>query len=116
MCHALIIEDEPVIAFHIGDVVEEAGAKSIAFAQTELEAVSAAMEHKPDIIVSDVKLLTGSGPEAVTSIRLRIGRVPAIFVTGNPEELDGYDHDGIMEKPFEADRLRQEVAKLAALC
>jgi CheY-like chemotaxis protein len=116
MCHALIIEDEPLIAFHIGDVVEAAGARSIAYAQTELEAISAAMERKPDIIVSDVKLATGTGPDAVTSIRAQVGRVPAIFITGNPEALDAYDHDGVMQKPFQADRLKQQVARFAADC
>lgn len=95
MCHALIIEDEAVIAFHIADIIEQGVAKSIAFTQTELEALSAAMQRGPDIIVSDVKLLTGSGPDAVTSIRLRMGRVSAVFITGNPEALDGYDHDGL---------------------
>lgn len=116
MCHALVIEDEAVIAFHIGDLVEQAGATTVSYAQTELEAVSAAMERKPDVIISDVKLLTGTGPAAVTSIRLRVGRVPAIFITGNPEALDGYDHDGVMEKPFQEDRLKATVARFAADC
>lgn len=116
MCHVLVIEDEAVIAFHIGDVVEQAGAKTVAYAQTELEAVSAALEQRPNIIVSDVRLLTGTGPDAVTSIRLQVGRVPAIFITGNPEALAGYDHDGVMEKPFEADRLKATVARLALDC
>lgn len=116
MCHALIIEDEPIIAFHIGDLVEQAGAMTISYAQTELEAVSAALEHKPDIIVSDMRLLAGSGRDAVTSIRLRVGHVPAIFITGNPEALEGDDHDGLMEKPFEEDRLKAIVARFAADC
>lgn len=116
MCHALIIEDEAVIAFHIADIIEQGVAKSIAFTQTELEALSAAMQRGPDIIVSDVKLLTGSGPDAVTSIRLRMGRVSAVFITGNPEALDGYDHDGLMEKPFADERLRQTFADLATTC
>lgn len=116
MCHALVIEDEAVIAFHIGDAVEQAGVTTISYAQTELEAVSAAMAHKPDIIVSDVRLLTGSGPDAVTSIRQRVGRIPAIFITGNPEALDGYDHDGVMVKPFQADLLKETVARFAADC
>lgn len=116
MFHALIIEDEALIAFQIADVVEQAGASSIAFAQTELEAISAAMERRPDIIVSDVMLLTGNGPDAVTIIRLRLGRIPAVFITGNPEVLAGYDHDGLMEKPFEEERLRQTVARVAAVC
>lgn len=74
------------------------------------------MQHRPDIIVSDVRLLTGTGPAAVSSIRSQVGRVPAIFITGNPEALDGYDHDGLMAKPFETDRLRASVARLAAAC
>jgi CheY-like chemotaxis protein len=112
----LIIGDEPVIAFHIGDVVEEAGATSVTFAQTELEALRAAMARRPDIIVSDVSLLTGTGPDAVTSIRLCVGRVPAIFITGNPEALDRYDHDGVLGKPFESDQLKQQVERLAVGC
>ncbi|MEW9856532.1 response regulator [Novosphingobium sp. M1R2S20] len=116
MCHALIIEDEAVIAFHIGDLVEQAGAKSISYAQTELEAVSAAMDRKPDIIVSDVKLLTGNGPDAVTSIRRRLGRVPTIFITGNAEALHGYDYDGLMDKPFEEDRFRATIARFVINC
>jgi CheY-like chemotaxis protein len=112
MCHALIIEDEPIIAFHIADLVEEAGAKSVAFAQSELEALSAALDHTPDIIISDVRLLSGSGPAAVTSIRHRVGNVPAIFITGTPEALKGYDHDGVMEKPVVAARLKQEVTRI----
>lgn len=113
MCHALIIEDEAVIAFHIADVVETVGAKTIAFAQTELEAVSAAMERKPDIIVSDVKLLTGTGPDAVASIRARFGRVPVIFVTGNPEIVADFDYDELLEKPIEVDHLRSSVRRFA---
>jgi len=84
LCHVLIIGDEPVIAFHIGDVVEEAGATSVTFAQTELEALRAAMARRLDIIVSDVSLLTGTGPDAVTSIRLCVGRVPAISSLETP--------------------------------
>lgn len=116
MCHALIIEDEPVIAFHIADVVEDAGARSVSIAQTELEAVSAALQRKPDFIISDVRLLTGSGPQAVTSIRLQIGRVPTLFITGTPEALEGYDHDGVMQKPFQAEQLKQMVQRIAVDC
>ncbi|RYD21356.1 MAG: response regulator [Spirochaetia bacterium] len=114
MCHLLIIEDEAMIAFHIADVVEQAGASSIAIAQTEREAVSAAMEHKPDIIVSDVRLLTGTGPDAVTSIRLHLGHIPVIFITGNPEALNGYDYDGLLPKPFQVQRLKEELARFIA--
>ncbi len=74
------------------------------------------MERRPDIIVSDVRLLTGTGPDAVTSIRLRVGRVPAFFINGNPEALDGYDHDGVQGKPFESDPLKQQVERLAVGC
>jgi len=78
-------------------LVEEAGAKSVAFARTELEALGAALRQIPDIIVSDVNLLSGTGPDAVT---------------GNPEALQDYDHDGVMEKPLIATELKQEIARL----
>jgi DNA-binding NarL/FixJ family response regulator len=61
MWHPLIIEDEALVAFHVGNVVAQAGPRSVSFARTCLEAVGAAMERRPEIIVSDVELLTGPG-------------------------------------------------------
>ena len=82
MCHVLIIEDEPLVAMSIEDLLALEGATSFAIASTELEAVAAATAHKPSVITSDVKLLEGTGPAAVAQIHERMGPIPIIFVTG----------------------------------
>lgn len=47
-CHVLIIEDEPLIAMHVRDILEDEGATSFAFADTQDAAVASAISHPPD--------------------------------------------------------------------
>ena len=106
MCHTLVIEDEPLIATHLAELVEEAGATSVDFARTELEAIVAARQRKPDIILSDVQLLDGTGPAAVVAIRRELGHVPVIFITASPHRCYPRDlQTVVMPKPFEPERL-----------
>ncbi len=85
MCHVLIIEDDWLIADHISQLVEAAGASSIDMADTEDDAVAQASAHAPDVIISDVNLGSGgTGPMAVDRILAAIGERPVMFVTGEP--------------------------------
>lgn len=86
MCHVLVIEDEGLIAEHIADMVCGAGATSVAHAETEAGAVAQARVRKPEMILSDVRLLEGTGPAAVQTILAEFGPIPVIFVTGTPED------------------------------
>ena len=88
ICHVLIIEDDPLIAMHLSMLAEDAGATSVGMADTEANAVKAAHEHQPDVIVSDVRLIEGTGPSAVARIHIDFGAIPVIFVTGTPEECE----------------------------
>ena len=101
MCHVLIIEDEPLIAMTIQDLLEEEGATSFDIAVTEADAVNAAMIRRPDLITSDVKLIEGTGPAAVETIHRRVGDVPVIFISGTPEDCQPCDPPGIiLRKPL----------------
>jgi CheY-like chemotaxis protein len=113
MCHTLVIEDEPLIAFHMADIAEEAGATSVDFADTESGAVAAALVRKPDIILSDVNLLVGTGPAAVVAIHGEMGQVPVIFITASPEECKPCDAPAVvMSKPLQREHLLSEFARL----
>ena len=48
MCHVLIIEDEPLVALTIQDMLEDEGATSFDIAATQADAVAAALHHRPD--------------------------------------------------------------------
>ncbi|MEO7240589.1 MAG: response regulator [Sphingomicrobium sp.] len=67
----MIIEDEPLVAMEIQDILAREGATSFEIAATEKDAVAAATANEPHIITSDVKLLEGTGPAAVAEINKR---------------------------------------------
>ena len=85
MCHVLIIEDEALIALDLQQMLSTAGATTFAFAETEFEALAAARLHRPDVIMSDVMLREGTGPNADQAIQGEMGPLPVIFITATPE-------------------------------
>lgn len=110
MRHVLIIEDNAMIAMSIESALRDTGATSFDFATTEDEAVASAFARRPDVILSDVTLASGTGPSAVQTIFDGIGRVPVLFVTGTPDDCAGCGPLGlILAKPFDAERLCQAV-------
>ena len=101
MCHVLIIEDEPMIAMLLQDLLEEAGATSFAFAATEQDAVTLARRQRPSVITSDIRLLQGTGPGAVEQITYAMGEIPVVFITANPDMCDPTGPSTtVLTKPF----------------
>ena len=90
-----------MIAMLLQDLLEEAGATSFAIAATEQDAVSLALQERPSVITSDRRLLNGTGPRAVERITERIGEIPVIFITANPEDCDwSSPPTAVLVKPF----------------
>lgn len=114
MCHVLIIEDEWLIAEYLTCLAEEAGATSVATACTESEAVQAAHDRIPGIILSDVNLLAGTGPHAVQTIVSELGAIPVIFITATPGACQPCEPPSvILQKPVDAARLMETFRRLA---
>jgi two-component system, response regulator PdtaR len=82
--HALIIEDDALIAMAIEDILRGCGLTSIDVAVSFDEAVAAAAERRPTLITADVELGPGCGINAVQAISLE-SWIPAIFITGRAE-------------------------------
>lgn len=116
MCHVLIIEDDPLAAMHVQAVAMEAGATSFSFADTEQDAVACARESRPEVIISDVVLAEGFGPDAVRAIHTEVGEIPAIFVTGTPERCRECDPTRVLEKPFSPEQLATVFRAVAPDC
>ena len=100
----LIIEDEPIIAMDIEELVQNCGHHVVGIATTESEAVRLAELHKPGLILADINLgIGGDGTAAVARITQR-HYAPVIFVTAYPERLlTGEDVEPafVITKPFE---------------
>jgi CheY-like chemotaxis protein len=100
----LIIEDEPIIAMDLEELVESCGHNVVGTASSEAEAVEIAKRTKPTLILADINLgAGGDGTSAVATI-LRTHYAPVIFVTAYPERLltgDAVEPAFVITKPFE---------------
>lgn len=104
--HALIIEDELLVAFMIEDLLTEIGFRSFDIAVTEAEAVEAAAARRPDMITSDVKLLVGCGINAVQTISPNLA-IPIVFVTVHADKVRERSASAvIVDKPVETEVFR----------
>jgi CheY-like chemotaxis protein len=97
--HVLIIEDDYLIAAELEMVLAELGCGSVAYAATEPEAVEAARDKRPSLVMADVRLRVGNGRDAVRTI-VRDAPVPAVFVTATESDIDDVDPALIVRKPF----------------
>ena len=100
----LIIEDEPIIAMDIEELVLNCGHRVVGMATTESEAVEMAERHKPGLILADINLGIGGDGTAAVSRIMRHHYAPVIFVTAYPERLlTGEDLEPayVITKPFE---------------
>jgi CheY-like chemotaxis protein len=100
----LIIEDEPIIALDIQDLVERCGHSVVGIAATESEAVQIARAERPSLVLADINL--GAGGDGATAVAriLRDVTAPVIFVTAFPERLltgDAVEPAFVITKPFD---------------
>ena len=83
----LIIEDEPIIALDLENLVTELGHRVVAVAATKDDAVAKAKSERPGLVLADINLGEGgSGIDAVSEI-LASFDIPVIFITAYPEKL-----------------------------
>ena len=111
----LIIEDEPLIALDLQNLVEDLGHRVVDVARTHREALKAVEHHQPGLILADIQLADGSsGLEAVNDI-LSAFEVPVIFITAYPERfLTGAPPEPafLVAKPFAVETLRAVISQV----
>jgi two-component system, OmpR family, response regulator len=104
----LYAEDEPDIQEVAVLALETVGEFNLKICNTGKEAVAAATEYKPDLLLFDVMMPDMDGPTAFQEIRLLPGmeNIPVIFMTAKvqPEEIAHYKEIGALDvipKPFD---------------
>lgn len=108
--HALIIEDEFIIAMAIEDVLRDCGFETFDIATSPDAAIEAAAEQCPDLITADVQLRPGCGIETVRAIDPDPA-TPVIFITGNAKEVrQRLPQHIVLDKPFSEQTLTYTVA------
>jgi CheY-like chemotaxis protein len=100
----LIIEDEPIIAMDIEELVASCGHRVVGVAATEADAVAMAERSRPGLILADINLGQGGDGSSAVSRIMRNHYAPVIFVTAYPERLltgEALEPAFVITKPFE---------------
>jgi len=96
----LVVEDDNMIGMLLGWMLEDMGHEVCSIEATEADAVTAAEQYRPDLLIVDAWLGDGSGVVAVDEI-LRRRFVPHLFISGNVARVKAARPDATMlEKPF----------------
>ncbi len=110
----LIIEDEPLIAMDLEQIVRGLGHDVAAVAATHADALAAFERTDAGLVLADVQLADGSsGIDAVQDILAR-APVPVIFITAFPERLltgNRVEPTFLISKPFRENTVRAAISQ-----
>jgi CheY-like chemotaxis protein len=110
----LVIEAEPLISMDRQEIVRKLGHKVAATATTHAEAVKAARQENPGLVLADIQLADGSsGIDAARDILADLS-VPVIFITAFPELLltgDRPEPTYLIAKPFQRDNVKAAISQ-----
>lgn len=110
----LIIEDEPLIAMQLEDLVTGLGHTVSGTAATRTQAREAVAQAMPGLVLADIQLADGSsGLDAVDDI-LALASMPVIFITAYPERLltgDRPEPTYLVTKPFQEATVRAAISQ-----
>lgn len=110
----LIIEDEPLIAMDLEEIVTSLTHRVTGVARTHGEALELVRERQPGLILADIQLADGSsGLEAVHDL-LQIKQTPVIFITAFPEKLltgERPEPTFLIAKPFQPVMVRAVISQ-----
>lgn len=110
----MIIEDEPLIAMDIEDMVETLGHRVTGVARTHREAIELYERTRPKMVLADIQLADGSsGIDAINEI-LKNETLPVIFITAFPERLltgEKPEPAFLVSKPFNPDMVKALISQ-----
>ena len=113
----LVVDDEPLVRVTMERILSRLGAQLILVGTVE-EAI-AALDAGVDLVITDVKLGTGSGVEVARAAATRHPAPPVIAISGYAEGAEGLELGkagvtAFVEKPFTAEDLLEVIEGLQA--
>jgi len=111
----MIIEDEPLIAMDIRNIVQDMGHTVTGIAPTRREAMKLGGGVHPDLILADIQLAdNSSGIDAVNDLLAALSDVPVVFITAFPDRLltgERPEPAFLITKPFTQEQVRSAVSQ-----
>ena len=121
VARVLVVDDEPELRELLTDALSADGIQ-VRAAGSGKEAIALAKQHRPDIVVTDVRLGDCTGLEVIDRLRASMGDIPAVVITGYGDAKTLSDASRrrpveLMTKPLDVGRLqetiRQELSRQA---
>ena len=107
----LVVEDDTIVGMLLGELLKEMGHDVCAIEATEADAVTSAARCRPDLMIVDVRLGSGSGVSAVEEI-LRAGPVSHLFVSGDISSVQELRPGTVViQKPYREPDLAQAIQR-----
>lgn len=113
----LVVDDEQLIALGLSVALRDMGLRVCGTAATAAKAVELAREHRPSLVLMDVRLKGPTdGVDAAIEIHRTVGS-QVIFITGSrePETVERIRQDhpaGVLFKPILPVHLEAEIARV----
>jgi CheY-like chemotaxis protein len=101
-CKILIVEDQMLIALDLERLIAGMDYQVCGIARTRTEALRLAEEHRPDLVVMDVRLADGSdGIAAARELRQRFG-IAALLISGQIDaaQAEQAEASSFLRKPL----------------
>lgn len=109
----LVVDDSPMSLKHAQSILKDF--YSTACTKSGARALEYLEEHKPDLILLDLKMPEMSGDELFRLIRAekRLADIPIVFLTGDESgSAEGLGAEGVIQKPAEPQLLLALAEKL----
>ena len=110
----VIIEDEPLIAMELEQLVGDLGHRVVQVARTRQQANAAIQKHRPGLVLADIQLADGSsGLDAINDV-LKTFEVAVVFITAYPHRLltgTRPEPTFLITKPFQADNVKAIISQ-----
>jgi len=118
----LVVDDDPDIRRIAALSLERIGGFRVTLASGGHEALEMALREPPDVVLLDVTMPGGDGPETLQALRAQpmTAQVPVIFftATSSPEEaarLRALGAAGVVAKPFDVADLPRRIRSMVPL-
>jgi two-component system cell cycle response regulator DivK len=113
----LVVEDNEKNMKLLRDVLQATGHRTLE-ASTGGQALALATEHRPALVLMDIRLPDMDGLEALSRLRMdeRTAAIPVLAVTaqamrGDRERFTAAGFDGYLSKPIDVDELLETVRR-----
>lgn len=104
----LIVDDEPGICQFVREALP---GYQVDEANDGIEALKAVESAPPDLIITDIRMKHMDGPALLKAVRSKLPNLPIIALSGYVEakDLEAFDFDGFIRKPFDLSEFRSLV-------